>query len=46
MPLSGTSICTAGAEERVALGIAGNHQDAEDMLHEAFEEAFGFQACI
>lgn len=34
MPLSATSICTAGTDDRVALGIAGNHQDVEDMLHE------------
>jgi hypothetical protein len=35
MPLSATSICTAGTDDRVALRIAGNHQDVEDMLHEA-----------
>lgn len=34
MLLSAAPICTAGTDDRVALGITGNHQDAEDMLHE------------
>lgn len=34
MPLSATWICTAGTDDRVAIGIAGNHQDVEGM-HEA-----------
>jgi hypothetical protein len=41
MPLSVTSICTVGLDYRVAVGITGNHQDAED-----FVETFDFQACM
>lgn len=46
MPLSATSICTAGPDYRVSLGTAGNNQDVEDMLHKGSMRLSAFKSVV